>query len=285
MEEFLKLLEIGLQTFEIGMSPQTFLVFFLLIFSRFIAFVYTVPFWGGRAVPKGVKVSLATALVVITFPSVVLEIPPEGVLNDPGPVKFLALIFKELFVGFTLGFAASIIFEAVVVAGRIIDFQRGVNMGELFAPDTFPSVSQISQFKLQLAIVVFLTLGAHRFFISSLISSFEVIPLAGFPQIETGWIPVIGFITGLTAQILLIGLQLAVPAIIALLITDLIFGLINRTVPEIDVFFVSLPVKMVVGIVVILLSFQIIISRYISLFDDSYGAFKFIIDLFSKMYP
>ncbi len=284
MQEFLQLLELVLKTFELSASPQAFLVLFGLLFARFVAFVNIVPFFGGQAVPTQVKVATATALVIITYPSVVAEIPMDGSPLGFGPVGFVFLVAKEVFVGFTLGFVASVIFQAVLVAGRLIDFQRGSTMGELLAPQVQQQVSQLGQFKIQLAIVVFLTIGAHRFFISALIRSFEFIPATKFPQIEAGWTPAAEFIAVITASIFTIGMQLAVPALLALLLTDLFFGLINRVAPQANVFFLSLPVKMAMGIFVVALSVQIIVSQYINYFDDFYEAFEFMIQFFAKMY-
>ena len=73
MEEFLKLLELVLKTFEVGQNPQAFLVLFGLIFARFIGFIYVVPFFGGKVVPSLVKVAVATSLVIITFPSLMTK--------------------------------------------------------------------------------------------------------------------------------------------------------------------------------------------------------------------
>jgi flagellar biosynthesis protein FliR len=284
MQEFLQLIELVLQTFEMSASPQAFLVLFGLLFARFVAFVSIVPFFGGQAVPAQVKVAVATALVIITYPSVVAEIPMDGSPIGFGPVGFMFLVAKEVFVGFTLGFVASVVFQAVLVAGRIIDFQRGSMMGELLAPQDQQQVSQLGQFKIQLAIVVFLTIGAHRFFISALIRSFEFIPATKFPSIQAGWSPPAEFIAVLTASIFSIGIQLAIPAVLALLVTDLIFGLINRVAPQANVFFLSLPVKMAMGIFVVALSLQIIVSQYLRYFDENYRAFDFMIRFFERMY-
>lgn len=284
MQEFLQLLELVLKTFELSGSPQAFLVLFGLIFARFVAFVNIVPFFGGQAVPAQVKVATATALVLIAYPSVVSEIPMDGSPLGFGPVGFMALVAKEVFVGFTLGFVASVVFQAVLVAGRIIDFQRGSTMGELLAPQVQQQVSQLGQFKVQLAIVIFLAIGAHRFFISALIRSFEFIPATKFPQFQAGWSPAAEFIAVLTGSVFSIGVQLAIPAILALLLTDLFFGLINRVAPQANVFFLSLPVKMAMGIFVVALSIQMIVARYLEYFDDSYDVFEFMIQFFSKMY-
>ncbi len=284
MEEFLKLLEIVLKTFEVGQSPQAFLVLFGLCFARYAAFLQIVPFFGGQVVPSQVKIATATALVIITYPALLAELPADGGPLPFGAVGFIGMIAKEVFVGFTLGFVASLVFEAVSVAGRIADFQRGSTMGELFAPQLQERVSEMGQFQLQLAIVIFLTIGAHRFFLAALVKSFLFIPVLKFPHIEAGWTPAVEFLTLMTGSVLNIGVQLAVPIIITLLLTDLFFGLINRVAPQVNVFFLSMPVKMWIGIFVLAVMLPFLIDRFRDYFAESFRAFEFMIQFFSKMY-
>lgn len=284
MQEFLQLLELVLKTFEVGQSPQAFLVLFGLSFARFVSFILIVPFFGGQVVPSQVKVATATALVIIAYPSLLAELPTDGSPLGFGALGFVGLLAKEVFVGFTLGFVAALVFEAVAVAGRIADFQRGSTMAELFSPQLQERVSELGQFKLQLAIVVFLTTGAHRFFISALVRSFEFIPAMRFPKIEAGWTPAAEFMTVITGSVLSIGVQLAVPVVVTLLLTDLFFGLINRVAPQINVFFLSMPVKMWVGIFVVLMALPYLIARFVDYFDMSYEAFEFMIRYFGRMY-
>ncbi len=284
MEEFLKLLELVLKTFEVGQNPQAFLVLFGLSFARFISFITIVPFFGGSVVPSQVKVATAMALVIITYPSLLAELPPDGSPLPFGAVGFVGMLAKEVFVGFTLGFVASLVFEAVQVAGRLADLQRGSTMSELFAPQLQERVSELGQFKLQLAIVIFLTTGAHRFFISALVRSFEFIPALKFPHIEGGWTPAAEFMTMITGSVLSIGIQLAVPIIITLLLVDLFFGLINRVAPQVNVFFLSMPVKMWIGIFVVALMLPFLVERFRAYFEMSFQAFEFMIQYFGKMY-
>lgn len=284
MEEFLQLLELVLRTFEVGQNPQAFLVLFGLSFARFAAFLQIVPFFGGQVVPAQVKVATATALVIITYPALIAELPTDGSPLPFGAVGFIGMIAKEVFVGFTLGFVASLVFEAVSVAGRIADFQRGSTMGELFAPQLQERVSELGQFKVQLAIVIFLTTGAHRFFLSSLVRSFEFIPALKFPHIEAGWTPAAEFLTLMTGSVLSIGIQIAVPIVITLLLTDLFFGLINRVAPQVNVFFLSMPVKMWIGIFVLAAMLPFLVERFREYFDESYRAFEFMIRFFARMY-
>jgi flagellar biosynthetic protein FliR len=234
-----------------------------------------VPFFGGAAVPARVKVATATAFVVIVYPSLAAGLKGEAL--GFGPVGFIGLLAKEAFVGFTLGFVASLVFEAVQVAGRVIDFQRGSTLAELFAPQLQTRVSELGQFKLQLAIVIFLAIGAHHFFIGALLRSFELIPATGFPHLQAGWTPAAEFITKLTGGVISVGVQLAAPAMVALLLTDIFFGLVNRVAPQINVFFLSLPVKMAVGLAVVLVSLPLFKERYVFYFKEAYKAFEFMI--------
>ncbi|MDQ2746009.1 MAG: flagellar biosynthetic protein FliR [Acidobacteriota bacterium] len=278
MEEFLKLLETVLHVFEVYQSPQTFLVLVGLCFARLVSFFSIVPFFGGASVPPRVKVAMAMAFVVILYPSLEASVPANQALGF-GPLGFIALLMKEVLVGYTLGFVASLIFEAVQVAGRIVDFQRGSTMGELYAPQLKAQVSEIGQFKLQLAIVLFITIGAHRMFIGALLGSYDFIPALAFPKFGAGWSPAAELITTMTANVLSIGLQLAAPALIALLLTDLFFGIINRVAPQVNVFFLSMPVKMLVGIMAILIILPMLAMRMEYFFGESYKAFEYAIRL------
>lgn len=278
MQDFLTLLETVLRIFEVSQSPQTFLVLVGLCFARLVSFFSIVPFFGGGAVPARVKVATAMAMVVILYPSVAATVPENQPLGF-GALGFIALLTKEVFIGFTLGFIASLVFEAVQVAGRIVDSQRGSTMAELYAPQLQTRVSELGQFKLQLAIVIFIAVGAHRLFIRSLLQSYEFIPALAFPKFAPGWSPGAEMIVKLTASVLSIGLQLAAPALIALLLTDLFFGIINRVAPQVNVFFLSMPVKMLVGIVVVLIALPVIAARMVFYFGETFKAFEYTIRL------
>lgn len=284
MDEFIKLLELALGIFEVGQTPQAFLVLFGLCFARFVSFVAIVPFFGGSVVPSQVKIALATALVIITYPSLIVELPADGSPLGFGAAGFIFLIAKEAFVGFTLGFVVSLVFESIQVAGRLADFQRGSTMSELFSPQLQERVSELGQFNIQLAIAIFLITGAHMAFIRTLVTSYEFIPALKFPTIEPGWIPAAEFVTVMTGSVLTLGLQLAIPIIVTLLLTDLFFGLINRAAPQVNVFFLSMPVKMWLGIFAALLMIPFLVERFTDLFEISHDAFEYMIQFFAKMY-
>src|SRR5262245_46071104 len=105
MEEFFSLLDTILRTFEIGQSPQAFLVLVGLAFTRLISFLAIAPFFGGSAVPARVKTGTAAALVIIVYPIIEPSIQ-QGIRF--GALGFVALLIKEALVGFSLGFLVSL---------------------------------------------------------------------------------------------------------------------------------------------------------------------------------
>ena len=222
--------------------------------------------------------------MIVVYPALAAGLPPGGRQLPFGAVGFIALIAKEAFVGFTLGFVTSLVFEAIQVSGRIVDFQRGAMLGEVFAPQLQTQVSELGQFKVQFAIVLFLAIGAHRVFINALLHSFEIVPATGFPHLAAGWTPLAASITELTAAVLAIGVQLAAPAMVALLLTDLFFGLINRVAPQINVFFLGLPVKMVMGLLVVFASLELLKDQYIHYFNESYKVFQYLLRTLGQAY-
>lgn len=279
MDQLLSIIDAFLRLAGVGQTPLEFLALAGLAFTRLISFLLIVPFFGGAAVPGRVKIAVAAAFVIVAYPALTIS-PTHGSAWLFGTFGFIALLVKEALVGFSLGFLAALIFEAIPMAGRLIDLQRGGAFAELFAPQLQSEVSELGQFKLQLAIVLFLLMGAHRLFIGAMIESFTIIPATGFPKLASGWSPLTEFVVLLGGRMITIAVQLAAPAMFALLLTDFFFGLINRVAPQINVFFLSLQVKAVVGVMVILLALQQYQEQYLRFFAESWRAFEALLQMF-----
>jgi flagellar biosynthetic protein FliR len=284
MDDFFNGLGAALRIFEVGQSPQSFLALVGLAFARLASFIQTAPFFGGAAVSGRVKVATALAFLVIVYPALAADLPPHGAPLPFGVVGFIALLAKEAMVGFTLGFMVSLIFEAIQMAGRFIDTQRGATMSEIFAPQLQLRVSELGQFKLQFAILLFFVAGIHRPFIGALLDSFTLVPALSFPHFTPGWSPQIAFFTNFAADMLAVGLQLAMPGIVALLLIDLFFGVLNRIAPQINVFFLSMPVKAFVGLLVILVALWGYLERYLHHFEVGYKAFAYLLKRLSQAF-
>jgi flagellar biosynthetic protein FliR len=284
MDDFFNGLGKILRIFEVGQSPQAFLVLIGLAFARLATFIQTAPFFGGAAVSGRVKAATALALLMIIYPGLAASLPPQGAPLPFGVVGFIALLAKEAMVGFALGFLVSLIFEAIQMAGRFIDSQRGSTMSEVFAPQLQLRVSELGQFKLQFTIVLFFVAGIHRPFIGALLESFTLVPALSFPHFAPGWSPQAAFITNFTAEMLAVGLQLAMPGVIALLLIDVFFGVLNRVAPQINVFFLSMPVKSFVGLLVVLVALWGYLERYLGHFEVGYKAFTYLLQHLSRAF-
>ena len=267
-----------LQTGGIEQSVTRFLFITGLTFARLISFVQSAAFLGGSSVSGRVKVAVAVSLMFLVLPMTLAGLH-DSTIASFGVAGFIGLLLKEFFVGYLLGLVSSLIFEAVQVGGRIIDTQRGSSMIQLRSPQLQEQVSEMGQFQFQLALVIFLMLGAGDLFIAALINSYEIIPLTGFPAVEGGLTPLLELLIRLTGEIVKIGFQLAAPVVVTLLLVDLLFGVVNRVASQINVYFLSMPVKMRLGLFVVLLYTRNWVSLLDKFFVDSLENFYFVLKM------
>lgn len=208
-----------------------------LVMLRCAGLVVAAPIFGHRSIPSPVKAGLVVALTVALV---------RPAMAAPGalPVAFAAPI--ELAIGLALGFILSLGFEAIELAGRMIALQMGLSLGEVLNPTQQEAGTPIDPLFSVLAGLLFLGLGLHLAVIDVLARSFQVFPIGG------GW-PADLWLTGArtTALVLELGVRVALPISLVLLLTELSIALLNRAIPQINVFILGLPVKMLVGFAVI----------------------------------
>jgi len=212
---------------------------FLLVFVRISSFMVTVPVFSGRQIPNRYKIGF----------SVVLSVLCVGVINEPiqsFPLgKMVLLILKEFMVGIVLGLVANILFYAVQLAGALLDLLIGFSMASLFDP-TFGTNSQITgRFKNILAILVLLATNGHHLLIQGILASFDWITLqSSVPAWMDGRLST--FLMDCVQQMFMIGFMMAAPLIGTLFIVDVALGIIARTVPQMNVFAIFPPVKILI---------------------------------------
>lgn len=229
-----------------------------LAFARIVPTLFLNPFLGGASVPSQVKMGLSACIVFLLLP--LLQGAP---LVDAG-APFLLLFIKEVAIGTTLGFLSALVFHAFATAGRITDTYRGANMAEVFVPQLREQASPLGQLFLQAAVVIFLLGNGHLIFIRGLVNSFTVLPVWTFPDFVggEGARPVDEVIRA-SADLFKIALQLAGPAVLALFLTDVAFGLLNRAAPQMNAFTLSFPIKMLVGLLVTSWMISLMLSRMV----------------------
>ena len=240
-----------------------------LILGRIMPIVFISPFMAGQSAPPETKMSIGVLLAILVWP----------LAHDTltGPVSMLALPFlllmlKETLIGFCIGFANSHLFHAMETAGRFIDTARGASMSEVMVPSSKQRATALGTLYSQLLLVFFVVIGGHHVFLNTLFHSFAVIPLNESPDLTPGLSPVAHYAIITCNQVLSIAVLLSAPAIAATFITDLVFGILNRVAPQLNAYFMAMPVKAMGALALILVSIQPFLDRLTIYVVDSLRA-------------
>jgi type III secretion protein T len=187
---------------------------------------------------------LSTALVLI--PMLLLAPFPQ---QSPSPLLLCALVVKETLIGLLFGFGSSIGFWAMQAAGEYIDSQRGATAGAYFNPLLRGLNSPMGGLMLRFSIMLFLATRGFVVFLSALLTSFEIYPLWNFlPELKMLKTSAIFL---LARQLFELSILYSAPLLVLFLLIDLGLGFMNRFVPSLNVFFFSLPVKSVAGLLLV----------------------------------
>lgn len=217
---------------------------FLQIFVRVSALFVTAPVFGSREIPAQVKVGLSGILSLILLPLVKATLTA----TVPGTVFGMAeLLLGQALIGLMIGFVVSLLFVGVRMGGALIDYQMGFTQAATFNPQFNESIAPISSFQYRYAMVLYLIANGHWLLLASLERSFVKLPVS---QLSLAGLT--GSFTDITFQMLLAGLQIAAPAAAVLLVTDIAFAFLNRAMPSMQVFYVGMPLKVLVGFVVVI---------------------------------
>lgn len=215
----------------------------ILILIRITAFIVLSPGFSFRGLPNTIKIAISFSLSIITY-----MIMPVIEINNSLLYLFI-LAIKETLFGLSLGYITQLIYGIIEMAGQLIDFQVGFSMASVYDPVLGKSVSNYGRVYYWLSISVFFLLDMHHKVIESLIKSFEYVPIG---EIGFQGLTVLNIIK-LFSKVFELALNLAAPIIIVVLVTDVVLGIISRTVPQINVLMLGMPVKSMISFIVTML--------------------------------
>ncbi len=213
---------------------------FLLVLVRVVAMVMVAPALGARPIPAQIKVCLSVLLALLLTPLQGTRAPLA-----PDWLAVALAVSREVVIGLLLGFAATLVFSSVRMAAHMVGVQIGFGFANTLDPLSTENASFLDSFYNLLAVVVFLNLGGHHALIAGLSGSLELMPVGdqdGPPSVVGDRLILLGSMALTTAA------SLAMPALGALLLTDAAMALVMRTIPQMNIFAVGLPIKMLVGI-------------------------------------
>lgn len=233
-------------------------VLFLLIFTRWAVMSMMMPFLGATLLPAPIRVGLASALTLVSF----LVLLPTQDFSAHYSWSIYALLFvKEALLGFILGFLTSLIFFAYEIFGEFVDYFRAAGMAKLLVPELKTQASPMGVLMFQVALVIFLALGLHRDVLKNIFESFERFPVL---STTSDFLGADLFLISLEmlGALLQIAVKLSLPILMVSVLLDLGFGLLNRIAPQINAYFLSLPAKMVCGLIILFFVLPFIVDDF-----------------------
>ncbi len=237
--------------------PAGRLIATVLILMRVSSFFMGFPLLNTSLVPLNVKLLLSLALSFYASNLLGLSVPPENLTL----FGFLLMSIKEIAIGFCIGLAAAVFTAAFSYAAEIVSYSMGLTVVNMFDP-TFGMISVLDKFFIIVFYLVFFITGAYRIVIGSALMSFKLIPLtpSGF---DIGNLA--PFIVKISSLIFILAFKIAFPFMLTLFIVNLGLALINRLIPQINVFIVGLPLQIFVGLAALSIGFSAILYSGISL--------------------
>lgn len=229
----------------------------LLIFLRVSALMLFVPVIGNQIVPQPVKLGLIALLTLLLYPVVSAQIMPI----PESPVMFILLAVQEILIAGMLALLANLIFAAVQFAGQLLSLQMGMAIANVFDPATSAQGAVVAQAASVLAMLMWLAVGAHHAFILALADSFTILPIGHTWSIH-GW----DVINDAASAMFVLAIRLSAPVLVLLFFIYAALGLISRAVPQIQVFFVSFPLTVGLG----LLALSMALPAFMSLVHDGF---------------
>ncbi|KMK77358.1 flagellar biosynthetic protein FliR [Alkalihalobacillus pseudalcaliphilus] len=216
---------------------------FLLVFVRILAFIAVLPIYGYRTIPSTFKIGLSLFLawtLIFTLQDPFVEIDA---------VYFL-LIIKEVLVGLMVGLIAMIMLYAIQIAGGFIDMNMGFLIANVVDPQTGAQSPLVGTYLYTFAILFLLMINGHHLLLDGVFYSYQFIPIDQLflPFGDEG---VVYFVAATFAKMFMIAFQMALPIVGSLFLVDVALGMISRSVPQMNVFVVGLPVKIMVGLLLL----------------------------------
>ena len=213
---------------------------FLLVLTRTSGIFFISPFLGSMNISAKIRAAAAILLAVLLFPVVV----KESVIHAPATILLFAFtVVKELFIGWLIGLVGYIVLSAVNMAGKIMDMQVGFAVVSMMDPTTQQQTGLIGTFLYNLTLIYFVVTNGHHVIISALAESFRIIPLDSMVWNDS--LPQL--INDLTAGIFTNGMKIAMPVTFAILLTNVGMGILARTMPQMNIFVVGIPMHLMIG--------------------------------------
>ena len=231
-----------------------------------VAMMFAVaPIFGGRLVPKRVRLLLALLITWVLVPVI-----PAAPAVDPLSSAGVMITLQQLLIGLVLGFILQMVFSALVLAGQIVAMGMGLGFASMVDPQNGVQVPVVGQYYVTLATLLFLVLDGHLVLISLLAETFHSLPVAVDGLNRQSLWDVAAWASHMFAGAMLI----AVPAVTALLLTNIAFGVITRAAPQLNIFAVGFPLTLTLGFVIMFFTLPALVPQFSDMLRDAFDMLR-----------
>lgn len=231
------------------LSPRN-LILFVVVLTRLSGFMSSAPMLSVYPIPVQVKAWFMATVSFIFFPLVLAKVGFQLPTNAP---ELIFILIKEFIVGYLVGFIANVVFIGVEIAADLLSMQMGLTAAQALNPMTGDSSPIFTQAYTLLASMIFIALNAWQWIFAAIYKTFTLIP-PGYSFTVSGNLA--HNIVIITSEMFTIGLGIALPIFSVLLITDVLLGFVAKMMPQMNVFMVSMPVKIYIGLLLFIMLIQ-----------------------------
>lgn len=243
---------------------QAWVVTILIPLVRILGFVAIAPFFGNQAISMPIKVAMGILIAMMIAPAA-----PTMPTVDLLSLRGILIIAEQMIIGLAIGLMMQVIFSAIEMAGQISGMTMGFGFATNYDPQSAGTTIVISQLMGILALLVFLSMNGHLIMIAGLLESFYAFPVTAEPRMIDGMtIAIWG------TKLFSIALQLSLPIVATLLITNLALGILTKSSPQLNIFGIGFPITLCVGFVVIMLMLPTMAAPYQYILEQGMAASK-----------
>jgi flagellar biosynthesis protein FliR len=225
-----------------GQFGEQHVAAFVLVLARVGPLFVLAPMFSSKLVPNRVRGIVAVALAIGLSPVV-----SKGVTLPTGVMDMTWLVLKEMLVGGAFAFAVGGIAAALSAAGSFIDTSIGFSYGSLVDPLTGTQSTVLAQAYALVGMLVFIAIGGDAWVVQGLARTYDLVGLEHAPDLGR----LVGGVDAVFGSIFISAIEVAGPVLLALILTDAAFGVVSRVVPQLNVFAVGFPAKVVVGLLLV----------------------------------
>lgn len=232
---------------------------FLGIFSRIIGFFVTIPIFNSSNIPAYAKISISLLVSFVLLPIIKTTSP----MDQEKLLELMLFLSKELLTGIILGFICYIFFSIVYLVGHIVDMELGFMIASVINPEDDTEIPLTANAFYMLASLIFLLINGHHSLIKGFIDSYYIVPLG---SLNFNYLMIDSIITTIISTFI-IALKMSAPILVSIFLTNILLGILARTMPQMNVFMVGMPLKILVGLII----FAIVLPLYGGAFEHIYS--------------